>query len=214
MSMTYNSLTAQVLSYLNRTDADTVAQIPNFIEQATQRICRESKNIGLEVYSAGNFVANAIDGGAVLQKPGRWRRNIAFSYGAGIDFNATTAIQLRSYEFCRTYWPDATQSAPPQFYADYGYNNLLIVPTPDQDYPFEYVYLEKPVTITEQQQTNWITDNAPDVYLYATLLEAMSFLGNDERIPVWKDYYKMGIDSLNSQDDQRVVDRTNNRESD
>lgn len=210
MSMTFNSLVAQVTAYLNRTDADTIDQIPNFIEQATQRICRESKNIGFEVYTGGNFIV----GQAVYQKPGRWRRNIAFSYGTGANFNTFTPIQLRSYEFCRMYWPDATQVSPPLFYADYGYYNYIVLPTPDQTYPYEYAYLEKPVTITEVQQTNWITDNAPDVYLYATLLEAMPYLKNDERIPVWQQFYKMGIDSLNAQDDQRIQDRQTNRASD
>lgn len=214
MSMTFNSLVSQVTSYLDRSDADTIAQIPNFIELATQRICRESKNIGFEVYSGGTFVANAVDGGAVLQRPGRWRRSIALSYGTGPNMTSFTPIQLRTYEFCRLYWPDMTESAPPLYYADYGYNNILVVPTPDQDYQFEYVYLEKPVTITAFQQTNWITDFAPDVYLYATILEAMFYLKNDDKISLWEQKYKGAIDSLNSQDDQRVVDRTNVRSSD
>lgn len=208
--MTYNSLVAQVTSYLNRTDTATLDQIPNFIYQAEQRICRESKNVGLEVYVTGTFITN----NSVIAKPARWRRNITFNYGTGVLNNTRNTILLRSYEFCRAYWPDPTLSAPPKFYADYGYYNLLIVPTPDQAYPFELGYLQLPDPISPNNQTNWITNYAPDVFLYATLLEAMPFLKDDERIPVWKEYYDRGLSSLNQQDDQRIYDRSGNRSAD
>lgn len=210
MVMTYNSLVAQVTSYLNRTDTATLDQIPNFIYQAEQRICRESKNVGLEVYVTGTFITN----NSVIAKPARWRRNITFNYGTGVLNNTRNTILLRSYEFCRAYWPDPTLSAPPKFYADYGYYNLLIVPTPDQAYPFELGYLQLPDPISPNNQTNWITNYAPDVFLYATLLEAMPFLKDDERIPVWKEYYDRGLSSLNQQDDQRIYDRSGNRSAD
>ena len=210
MTMTYNSLVAQVMDYLNRTDADTLAEVANFIYQAEQRICRESKNIGLEVYVTGNFTPNV----AVMAKPARWRRNISFNYGNGAGSNVFNPITLRTYEFIRNYWPNQSLTSPPMFYADYGYSNLVIAPTPDLSYPFEYVYLELPIPIGPALQTNWLTNYAPDVLLYATLLEAVSFLQNDERIPTWEKYYQKGIDSLNSQDDQRVLDRQSNRASD
>lgn len=208
--MTYTSLVDQIISYLNRRDISTLDQIPNFISQAEQRIARESKNIGLEVYVTGFFTA----GLAVLQKPSRWRRNLSLSYGTGIDFNNRTQIFLRSYEFLRNYWPDSEELSSPLYYSDYGYNNLLVAPTPDQNYPFEYCYLQLPEQLTLSNQTNWITQNAPDVLLYASLLEAIPFLKDDERIPVWQQYYQMGLKSLNDQDDQRVLDRSSNRAAD
>lgn len=210
MAMTYASLSAQILQYLNRNDADTVAMVPNFIAQAEQRICRESKNIGLEQYVTGNFIV----GNAVLAKPSRWRRNITFNYGTGTGNNTRNQVYLRSYEFMRNYWPDDTQTAPPLYYSDYGYDHLLVTPTPDQAYPFEFSYLELPLQLTALQQTNWITDFAPDVLLYASLLEAIPFLKNDERIPVWEKMYDRGLTSLNRQDDQRLLDRTSNRQAD
>lgn len=210
MSMTFNSLSAQILSYMIRSDADTIAQVPNFISQAEQRICRESKNIGLEQYVTGAFTVN----NPVLAKPARWRRSITFNFGTGVGNNTRNPILLRTYEFLRSYWPNGTQTSPPKFYSDYGYNHLLVAPTPDQAYPFEYAYLELPEPITVNNQTNWLTDFAPDVLLYASLLEAVPFLQNDERIPVWQQMYKQGIASLNNQDDLRVTDRQSDRSSD
>jgi hypothetical protein len=210
MVMTYNSLVNQVLDYLNRTDTDTANEIPNFIYQAEQRICRESKNIGLEVYVTNAFTP----GVSVYAKPARWRRNITFNFGNGNSNNVRNQIQLRSYEYLRMYWSDPTQMAAPLFYSDYAYEHFLVAPTPDQAYPFELGYLELPEPLSVNVQTNWLTNYAPDVLLYATLLEAIPFLKNDERIPVWQQLYDRGIQSLNSQDDQRITDRGSNRSSD
>jgi hypothetical protein len=68
--------------------------------------------------------------------------------------------------------------------------------------------------LSPQNQTNWLTDYAPDVLLYAILLEAVPFLKNDERIPVWESAYARGLASLNQQDDARQNDRASNDEAD
>jgi hypothetical protein len=211
MTMTYNSLSNQILSYsLRKNDPDTIAQIPNFINQAEQRIARESKNVGLEVYVSGSFISNS----SVLAKPARWRRNISFNYGTGEENNDRNPILLRSYEFVRNYWPNDTKTGTPKFYSDYGYGHLLIAPTPDQAYPFEYTYLEIPESLSENNQTNWLTNFVPDVLLYASLLEAIPFLQNDERIGVWQSMYDRALSSLNGQDDQRISDRMSRRTAD
>lgn len=210
MSMTYNSLVSQVEAYLDRTDASTIAQIPGFILNAEQRIARESKNIGLEQYISGNFIV----GLSVMPKPARWRRTLSLNFGNGAGNNVHNQLFLRSYEFLRNYWPNPTLTDAPKFYSDYGYNNILIAPTPDVAYPFEWSYLELPAALTLTNQTNWLTNYAPDVLLYATLLEAIPYLKDDERIPVWTGMYERGLKSLNDQDDQRILDRASNRGSD
>lgn len=210
--MTYNSLRAQIEAYLDRNDADTIAQIPNFISQAEQRICRESKNIGLEVYVTSAFTPTT----SVYPKPGRWRRNITLNYGTGDpgDENVRNQVQLRSYEFVRNYWPDSTQTGKPLYYCDYGYTNFLVAPTPDFAYPFEFGYLELPAPLSPMLQTNWLTNYAPDILLYASLLETAPYLKVDERVAVWEKYYNRALQSLNHQDDMRTTDRNSYRESD
>lgn len=210
MSMTYASLVSLVTSYLNRTDADTIGRIPDFISQAEQRIARESKTLGIETYVVGNFVPSQ----SVYQKPARWRRSLSLNFGSGTGNNTRNQLYLRKYEFLRDYWPDSTVTGTPKYYADYGYSNILIAPTPAATNPFEYCYLELPEPISSTNQTNWLTNYAADVLLYATLLEAVPFLKNDERIPVWEKYYDRGLASMNAQDDQRLLDRASNARAD
>lgn len=211
MAMTFNSLVQQVLAYLDRNDVSTVNQVPNFISQAEQRIATESKSLGLETYVYGAFTPSQ----SIIQKPARWRRTLSMNYGLPPDLNQRQQLQLRSYEFIRNYAPNPNDtSSLPMYYSDYGFDHILIGPTPAAAYPFELCFLQLPEPITVNNQTNWLTNYAPSLLLYAALLEAVPYLKADERVPIWQQYYDRALATLNAQDDQRVVDRASNRAAD
>lgn len=128
--------------------------------------------------------------------------------------NSYTPILLRSFEYARSFWPNQLLTAPPMFYADYGYYNWLISPTPDQNYPFTLGYLETPQVIDATYQTNYLTEFMPEVLLKAVLLEAMLDLKNDERIPVLESEYVKVLSSWNAKDELRKVDRYVTRKAD
>ena len=128
--------------------------------------------------------------------------------------NSYTPILLRSFEYTRSFWPNQFLTAPPMFYADYGYYNWLISPTPDQNYPFTLGYLETPQVIDITYQTNYLTEFMPEVLLKAVLLEAMLDLKNDERIPVLESEYVKVLASWNAKDELRKVDRYVTRKAD
>ena len=67
------------------------------------------------------------------------------------------------------------------------------------------------VLLGDSVQTNWLTDYAPTLLLYATLLEAAPMLKNDERVPVWQQMYDRSASTLNGQDLLKVVDRASQR---
>jgi hypothetical protein len=146
-------------------------------------------------------------GVAVIPKPDRWRETISMNIGTGVQNNTRVQIFTRAYEYLRSYWPDQTQVAEPVFYADYNYTNWIFAPTPDQAYPIEILYYELPALLDDNNQTNWLTEYAPNLLLYATLLEATPFLKNDERIPVWTNMYAMAAQALNGEDLKKILDR-------
>ena len=201
--LTYQSLYDTILSYLERNDLDVKDNIPVFIMLGQRRIAKDSKTLGLEVYMTGNFTPN----NGVLVKPNRWRNTLTFNAGSGAGFNTRNQLLLRSYEYCREYWPDDTLIGFPKYYCDYGYNNWLVVPTPDQAYPFEVAYYESAQPIDETNQTNWLTINAPELLIYSSLLEAMIFIKDDERVQTYKQFYIEALVSLNVEDKGRLTDR-------
>ena len=212
-AMTFNSLKDDVRSYLERgasaaTDPLVYAQIPRLINLAERRIARDLKIQGFIVAVTTQMQT----GNPVLPKPDRWRETVSINVGTGLTHNTRTPVFPRSYEYCRSYWPDQTEVATPEFYADYNYTNWLFAPTPDENYPIEILYYELPALLDDDTQTNWLTEFAPNMLLYATLLEATPYLKNDERIPTWMNFYQMAANSISQEDAKKVMDRSANRE--
>ena len=208
-TMTFETLKEDVRRYLERgatyaSDPVVYEQIPRLINLAERRISRELKIQG--------FIAVVTDtltvGQSVYPKPDRWRDTVSINIGTGANLADRTTLYARDYEYCRNYWPDESQTDTPQFYADYNYSNWLIAPTPDQEYPFEVLYYELPPLLDDSIQTNWLTEYAPQLLLYGTLLEATPFLKNDDRIATWQQYYDRAAAMLNGEDLAKILDRS------
>lgn len=207
-SMTFETLQEDVRRYLERgsslaADPTVFKQIPRLINLAERKIARELKVQGFITVVTSDLVP----GQSVYDKPSSWRETVSINIGTGVGNASRTPVFPRGYEYARTYWPDESQRTTPQFYADYDYKHWLLVPTPDAAYPMEVVYYALPPLLDETQQTNWLTDFAPQLLLYATLLEATPFLKNDERIAVWQSMYDRAAAMLNGEDLAKVLDR-------
>jgi len=207
-TMTFETLKEDVRRYLERgatlaSDAVVYEQIPRLINLAERRIARE-----LKIQGFINVVTDTLTiGQSVYPKPDRWRDTVSINIGTGTGNAQRTPVFARSYEYLRSYWPDESQRATPLFYADYNYQNWLVAPTPDAAYPIEILYYELPPLLDDVTQTNWLTEYAPQVLLYATLVEATPFLKNDERIPVWQNMYDRAAAMLNGEDLGKILDR-------
>ena len=197
--MTYDSLTSTVLQYLERKDASVVNAIPTFISLAEFEIAQEIKTLGqLQVVEATMQIDNA-----VLQKPARWRKTVSMS--VTVD-GKKQPVYLRKYEYLKNYWPDDTQTDVPLYYADTDWEHWYLAPTPDAAYPFEVLYYERIAPLSSTNQTNWLTQNAPNAMLFGTLLQAMQFLKNDQRT-IFQQKYTESLQALKAEDVARVGDR-------
>jgi len=204
-TMTYSSLLEDVRRYLERgftaeSDQIVYEQLPRLVTLGERRISRE-----LKIQGFIRAVTTALQTGvATYRKPDRWRDTVSMTVDG-------VPIFARSYEYCRSYWPNEAETGSPQFYADYDYNHWLITPTPAADSNLEIVYYEQPRFLGEDFQTNWLTEYAPDLLLYATLLEATPFLKKDERIGTWQQMYDRAAQALNGEDLKRIMDRSAQR---
>lgn len=204
-TMTFNSLQVDLRRYLERgftlaDDPYVYEQLPRLINMAERRIARDLKIQGF-IVAVTTSLANGV---STYQKPNRWRDTISMTVSSGTSMSP---VFTRSYEYCRNYWPDETQTGQPEFYADYDYTHWLIVPTPDAAYDLEVLYYELPALLDEAQQTNWLTEYAPNLLLYGALLEATPFLKNDERITTWQNFYQAAANALNQEDLKKITDR-------
>lgn len=198
--MTYDSLVENIQSYLNRTDTATIEKIPLFIMLAEQIIASQIKFLGNLTVNESTMTAST----SVIDKPVRWHKTVSMNITvAGVK----QPVLLRKYEYLREYWPDDTEEGLPKFYADYDYTHWLVAPTPDDDYTFEVLYYERVQPLDSSNQTNWFTIYAPQALLYGSLLQAMPFIKNDERVALWQQQYDMIMQTLTAEDRLRVADR-------
>jgi hypothetical protein len=208
-TMTFTTLQQDVRRYLERgttyaSDPVVFEQIPRLINLAERRIARE-----LKIQGFINVVSGTLQAGvAVYDKPDRWRDTVSINIGTGANNNTRKVLFARAYEYLLSYWPDRTATQQPIFYSDYDYSHWLIAPTPDAAYPFEVLYYELPPLLDDAVQTNWLSEYAPQLLLYGTLLEATPFLKNDERIPVWQNMYDRAAAMLNGEDLAKILDRS------
>lgn len=211
-AMTYDSLLEDLRAYIERGNpSDTLVyeQLPKLVGLAERDIAQKLKILGFLNIVVSAFVA----GVSVYQKPDRWRETADMNIGLANTadppvYNRRKFIFPRAYAYLRSYWPDSTVRGEPKFYADYDYNHWLVAPTPDYAYPWETAYWQLPPLLDDTNQTNWVTAYAPGALLYGTLVQAMPFLKNDERIGTWDPMYKEQLSGLDGQDLQRILDRT------
>lgn len=213
-ALTYTSLQSDLRNYLERgspKDVIVFNQIPRLITLAEKAIATAIKVQGFLIPVTSTFQA----GVSVYAKPNRWRETVSMFYGIkstplAVNKNKRVPLFPRSYEYCRTYWPDASivdPENPPQFYADWDYQHWLVVPTPVEAQPWEINYYQLPPLLSDTNQSNWLTEYAPNMLLYRALLEATPFLKNDERIPTWQAMYQEQLATINQQDLSKVADR-------
>jgi hypothetical protein len=198
--MTYDSLVENIQSYLERNDTATLDKIPLFIMLAEQVIASKIKFLGNLTVNTSTMVASD----AVIAKPARWHKTVSMNITVAGE---REPVLLRKYEYLRNYAPDPTATGVPKYYADYDYSNWLVAPTPNLAYNFEVIYYERVQPLDSSNQSNLFTAYAPQALLYGSLLQAMPFLKNDERIPMWQSQYEAIMTTLMEEDKLRVADR-------
>lgn len=221
--MTYDSLIEQIKRYANRNDESFTSIIPDLINFAITRIYSEAKNIGFERVFSDNALLKANQ--AFIAKPNDWKETISFQYTVTGTTPETRFLLQRTYEFCISYWPNTPQTGEPIFYANYGnqdinsvnqgksFDQFYITPTPDKDYPGQLIYLGLP-QFDQDSQTNFLTQRYPNLLLYACMMEAIPFLGDDERTPIFENLYNRALQNINKETAERYTDRVTSKEKD
>ena len=194
-ALTYDSLITDVTTYCERTDDPFTNQIPRFIMMAENRLASEVRGLGFQKYVTGQF------NGSTFPKPERWRETISLNVTVNSE---RVFLQPRTYDYCRAFAPDPALTGTPRYYADYEYEHFLVVPTPDDNYDFELAYYERPMPLSDSNQTSWTTRYAPQLLLYATLLEAQPFLKRPERIAEFQALYDRALQGISQETSRRI----------
>lgn len=193
--MTYDSLVLNVQQYMERNDADFVAQIPSLIALAESRIAAELKTYLQLTVVETNLAVNQV----ILSKPARWRKTVSMKVNG-------QPVLMRSQDYVAQY-QDESDNGKPLYYSEYDYNNWNFAPKPDAIYPVEIIYYSEIQPLDSQNQQNLFTRETPQLMLYGTLLAAQGYLKALDKLPVWKSYYDDALAAIKKEDNTRRVDR-------
>lgn len=193
--MTYDSLVLNIQQFMERTDPDFVAQIPNLIALAEASIAAELKTYMQLIVVETSLAENQ----SVLNKPARWRKTISMKING-------KPVMLRSQDYVAQYQSESDNNVP-LYYAEYDFNNWNFAPKPDQEYPVEIIYYAEIQPLDGTNQQNLWTAIAPQAMLYGALVQAQGYLKALDKLPMWKGYYTEAIAALKKEDNARRVDR-------
>lgn len=184
MISTYAELKTAIADFVNRDDLTSI--IPTFIALAEADIARKLRHWRMEVRSTATI------SGQFSEVPSDWMETIRFRLTTR---NAPLRLISQADLIQRRY---ATEDATgtPQYYAHTG-GQFEFFPTPDGNYDAELLYYGKPTALSDSNTSNWLLTQAPDVYLYGSLMHSAPYLQEDARTAVWAQLYAAALETLN-----------------
>jgi hypothetical protein len=175
--MNYTELSNAIQAYTENTEADFVANIPVFVEQAEQRIYNSVQFPSIRKNVTGVTTTN----NKYLECPG----DFLAVYSIAI-INASGEYEYllnKDVNFIRQAYPQPTDTGIPRYYALFGPRSndaaeltFILGPTPDAAYGAELHYYFYPPSISVAPFTSWLGDNFDSVLLYASLVEAYTYM--------------------------------------
>ena len=189
---TYDELKSSLADWLNRSDLTSV--IPDFIRLAESQMERQLRTRQMIVRATASFAA-AAEYGTVPD-------DFLEAKAIKLDTNPITNLTFQTIDALdqlsnTTY----LSSGKPLYFTVVG-NQFRLLPIPDGAYTADLVYYAKLTKLSSTNTTNWLLTQAPDVYLYGSLLQAAPYLQDDARISVWSSIYAAGLEQLQIADDR------------
>ena len=170
MSFTLTTLKQSIQDWTQNSETTFVNELDFIIKNAEERIF---KVVDLD-YFRKNVTGGLTTGNKFLQKPTDYLATFSLSY---VKDSANVFLLQKDVNFIQEFHPNPTTTGSPRFYSSFDVDNFIVAPTPDADYVAELHYYYRPNSLTlDANSTTWISTNAPDALLYASLVEAYTFM--------------------------------------
>lgn len=187
---TYAELKTSVGDWLNRTDLATA--ISDFVSLAEAQIERQLRTRQMIVRATASI------GTEYSAVPADFLETKSLK----LNTNPVTALQFQTVDSLDSLSNTTYLSSGKPLYFSIVGGQIRVLPIPDAEYTAELVYYAKLSKLSNTNTTNWLLTQAPDVYLYGSLLQAAPYLQDDARITVWSSLYQAGLDQLQIADDR------------
>ena len=181
--MTYSELSTLIQNYLNNDESTFVSTIADFVKNAEDRIF----NLVQEDVFRKNVQGTVTAGNRFLTAPNDFL--LTFSLAVIDSTTNDYHFLLKKHpSFMQEYTPDLSDTSLrglPKYYADYDKaystssdsgSTIALAPVPDANYTVELHYLYRPTSLVSDTSGTWLSVNARDALLYASLIEGHTFM--------------------------------------
>lgn len=189
--MNYAELVQDIVDQFEDDSAELASETPKLITRSENRIFKDVPNLPPFRTTATGSLVNGI---AIFTKPADLRmvRQLSFTTAAG----AEVFLERRIDSYLRDYWPNATLTGTPLFFAEDDENNIRIAPTPDSGYAYTLYHLRIPTGLSAANTTTELGDKYENVLTYSCFWEAAKFLEHETMIATWKEDYMTEVGKL------------------
>ena len=177
--MTYAELVQKIRDYTEVGSEVLTSTIVNgFIRDAEFKIFREADADYAREYATSTFTANnkylALPNATGVSSSER-RALIVRSVVATNSSSVQVSLEPRDDTFITEY-NSTSATGFPKYYATFRENAIEVAPTPSSAFVVEIDYIYTPDSLSTTNTTTYISLNAPELLLYACLLEAFAYL--------------------------------------
>jgi len=192
MSFTFTTLKQAIQDFAENNETSFVNNLSLFITTAEERIF---KMVDLEVFRK-NVSASTTSNNKFLALPSDYLSTFSLSLRVSTS-DPLAFLSQKDVSFLQEFDPSESTGFP-RYYAHFDVDNLILAPTPDQAYTAELHYYYRPPSITQTSDgTSWLGTNAPDVLLYACLVEAYTYMkGEVDMLQLYQQRFAEGITRL------------------
>lgn len=191
---TYTELKLVIADWLNRADLDQ--QIPDFIalaESTLNKILRSS-------YMVTSTTATVTAGAAPVPTDAI---EIIYSQVATFPDQPLEQVSLTQLMMLRR--ARLRSSGNPRFFAIVG-RNMQVAPIPSGASTLTINYYQKIPSLSAVVTTNWLLQQAPELYLYTSLMHALPFLQDDARTQLFSNMVVQQVSQAVQRDQQLSFD--------
>lgn len=148
--------------------------------------------------------------------------------GTGPDTGGSwNRLEQRKDSFLREFWPNRGLTSPlgsgglgPLYFALMDGGQMLIGPTPELPYGVHMFLTARPVALSAQNASNWLSLNVPDLYLYKAAVLASGFkqqfgqlIDNPEQPIGWESSYQRALTSARAEEARRKSELVSDNQS-
>tara|TARA_R110002012_G_scaffold4048_7_gene18764 strand:+ start:512 stop:1147 length:636 start_codon:yes stop_codon:yes gene_type:complete len=188
--MTYAELVAAIKSYTENEETDFVAEIPNFVRQAEDRIQHMVQLPMFRKAQQGVLTAS----NRYLATPDDFISS--FSIAVVNSDGEYSYLLNKDVNFIREAFSKVSTEGQPRFYALWDEDHFVLGPTPNTALQVDLHYYYKPASIVTEGST-WLGDEAESTLLYACLLEAYTYMkGEPDLMTLYDTRYKEALIKL------------------